>query len=420
MEKILAGTVVLDLTRFFSGPQATLFLAGMGAEVIKIDDPVTGDPTTQSPPFAGPEGVSFQRQTPVDMGLAYLKRARGKKSVGLNLKAPEGLAAFMQLVRSADVVIDNFSAGVAHRLGIDYESLRAVNPKIIYCSLTGYGSTGPDQHLKAYDLMIQAAVGMMSITGQPEAPPTKAGSPISDAIAGTFAVTGILAALLHRNRTGVGQAVDVSMADCLFTLMFDEPFDCYESLSLPQRQGNRIMRFSPFNSYPTQNGWVVVGAATQDDWNALLRVIEREDLLDDPQMSSIGWRLANNAAVDEVVSHWTRTLESTEVLQRLNAVKVPCSPVRTMNDVMEWRQLQEREMMTPLWNPLAQTLVNAKGPGFPIKFSNSAAAYDRPAPLPAEHSREVLMGRGGLSEEDVEELIGRGIVSQISCPTSPL
>jgi crotonobetainyl-CoA:carnitine CoA-transferase CaiB-like acyl-CoA transferase len=411
MEKILTGTVVLDLTRYFSGPQATLFLAGLGAEVIKIDDPATGDPTTFSPPFAGPAGVSFRRETPADMGIAYLKRARGKKSVGLNLKDPEGRAAFMKLVQSADVVIDNFSAGVADRLGVGYEALREANPAIIHCALTGYGSTGPERHLKAYDLMVQAAVGMMSITGQPDAPPAKAGSPISDAIAGTFAATGILAALLHRNRTGVGQSVDVSMADCLFALMFDEPLDCYESLGLPLRQGNRIMRFSPFNAYRTRDGWVVAGAATQDDWSALLRVMDREDLAADAQMGSLSWRLANNAAVDSLMSDWTARLDSAEVLRRLNDAKVPCSPVREIGDVMQWQQLRDRDMMTPLWNPLAQAAVAAQGPGFPIKFSASKAAYDAPAPLPGQHSREVLMALGGFRASDVDDLARRGIIS---------
>lgn len=275
MKKILEGIVVLDLTRFLSGPQATLLLAGMGAEVIKIDEPKGGDPTAFAPPFAGPEGVSFERKTDQDMGLAYLKRARSKQSMTLDLKSSRGREIFMTMVARADVVIENFSAGVSDRLEIGYEHLREANPSIIYCSLTGYGSTGPDRTLKAYDPMIQAAVGMMSITGQAGAGPMKAGSPISDTVAGVFAATGVVAALLHRERTGEGQAVDVSMADCLFSLIFDEPLDCYAELGLDYQQGSRIMRFSPFNAYPTLDGWVVAGAATQEDWIALLKTIDR-------------------------------------------------------------------------------------------------------------------------------------------------
>jgi len=279
MKKILQGVVVLDLTRFFSGPQATLLLAGLGAEVIKIDDPATGDPTAFAPPFAGPEGVSFQRRTDSDMGLAYLKRQRGKKSTTLNLKSPRGREIFLQMVAHADVVVENFSAGVADRLGIGYAQLREANPRIIHCGISGYGATGPDRHMKAYDLMVQAAVGMMTITGTPESGPTKAGTPLSDAISGTFAAFGIVSALFHRAETGEGQSVDVSMADGLFSLLFDEPLDCYERLGLAPQQGNRIMRFSPFNSYRTADGWVAIGCATDAEWNALRSAMQARKML---------------------------------------------------------------------------------------------------------------------------------------------
>jgi len=204
MKKILDGIVVLDLTRFFSGPQCTLYLAAMGAEVIKIDDPKGGDPTAFAPPFDGPGGIAFEKKSPKDMGLAYLKRARGKKSVTLDLKCAEGRRIFFQMVAKADVVVENFRAGVAARLGIDHATLSAANPSIIYCALTGYGSTGPSKDDKAYDLMVQAAIGLMSMTGQPGEPPVKTASALSDAIAGTFAANGIVAALLHRERTANG------------------------------------------------------------------------------------------------------------------------------------------------------------------------------------------------------------------------
>ena len=245
MKKILAGIVVLDLTRFFSGPQCTLFLAGMGAEVIKIDDPRGGDPIAFAPPYDGPNGISLQKQTPQDMGLAYLKRQRGKKSVTLDLKSEAGRGIFFAMVAKADVVVENFRSGVAQRLGIDYPALKAANPSIIYCALTGYGSTGPDRHAKAYDVTVQAAAGLMSVTGMPGQPPLKAGTALSDAIAGTFAMSGVLAALLDRANSGRGQFVDVSMVDCLFSLLFDDPIDWYERLGVPVRQGNTYCAFRP-------------------------------------------------------------------------------------------------------------------------------------------------------------------------------
>lgn len=402
--KILDGVVVLDLTRFFSGPQSTLFLAGLGAEVVKIDDPKTGDPTAFAPPFVGPEGVSFERRTDSDMGIAYLKRARGKKSATLNLKDPKGRETFLRMVLEADVVVENFSAGVADRLGIGYETLKHINPRLVYCSLTGYGATGPAKQLKAYDLMVQAAVGLMSITGQTGEVPTKTGSPLSDAIAGVFAALGIVSALLHRNRTGEGQFVDVSMADCLFSLIFDEPLDCYRDLGLEFQQGNRIMRFSPFNAYKTTDGWITIGAATNDDWRSLLRVMGREDLNQDENMMSVGWRLANNKAVDDIVSAWASQLLTAQIEQRLAEAKIPCSGVRTIDDVLRWDQMVQREMAAPLWNPLSQSPMQASGAGFPIKFGLTHAGYDEAAPLPGAHTFEMLGRLAKLDTRQLDEL----------------
>lgn len=410
MNKILQGVVVLDLTRFFSGPHCTLMLAGMGAEVIKIDDPRSGDPTAFAPPFDGPEGISLAKKTPTDMGLAYLKRARGKKSATLDLKSARGREIFLAMVAKADVVVENFRTGVAKRLGVDYPGLCAVNPKIIYCALTGYGSTGPAKDDKAYDLMVQAAVGLMSMTGEPDAPPSKAGSALSDAISGVFAAHGVVAALFHRERTGEGQAIDVAMSDCLFSLLFDEPIDCYERLNLAPRQGNRIMRFSPFNIYEAEDGWVVIGAATHEEWLAMLDAMGRTELKDDPDMMNIGWRIVNNAAVDAVVGAWTAGRTRQAAVEALTRAGVACSLVRSTEDVMRWPQLLEREMIVPLVNPLTGTAAAAAGPGFPIKFSRTPAGYDTPSPVPGAHSEEVFARFADLPADEVRRLKGDGII----------
>ena len=409
MKKILDGVVVLDLTRFFSGPQCTLFLAGMGAEVIKVDDPKGGDPTAFAPPYDGPGGIAFDRKTPQDMGLAYLKRQRGKKSVTLDLKSAEGRAIFLEMVKKADVVVENFRAGVAARLGVDYAALSAINPKIIYCALTGYGSTGPSKDDKAYDLMVQAAVGLMSMTGQPGEPPVKTASALSDAISGVFAAHGVVAALLHRERTGEGQAIDVAMTDCLFALLFDEPIDCYERLNLASRQGNRIMRFSPFNIFAAKDGWVAIGAATHSEWLALLDAMERADLKDDKGMMDIGWRIVNNDAVDAVVTRWTAQKTKAEIVAELGRASVACSPVRSTAEVMQWEQLLERQMIVPLVNPLTGKASAASGPGFPIKFSRTPAGYD-PAPVPGAHSDEIFARFANLTAEEIARHRGNGVI----------
>ena len=305
MPKPLEGFRVLDLTQFYSGPWTTLLLAGLGAEVIKVNHPATGDVVAMGPPFAGPEGVSFHKQTEDDLGIAYLKRTRDKKSLTLDLKEPRGLDLFYRLVDEADVLVENFSVGVTERLKIDYETLEKRNPKLVYCSITSYGQSGPDAKLKGYDAVTQAVSGLMNLTGFPEGPPTKAGSAIADSIGGTFAYGAITTALLHRERTGEGQWLDVSMVDCLLSLVFDEPMDCYEVLGLPDRLGNRIMRLSPFNAYPASDGWLVVGSGTDEHWNNILRAVGRGELVGDPRYKDLSGRITNNDEVDAVITQWT-------------------------------------------------------------------------------------------------------------------
>jgi crotonobetainyl-CoA:carnitine CoA-transferase CaiB-like acyl-CoA transferase len=407
---VLDGCRVLDLTRFLSGPQATLFLAGMGAEVIRIDEPNRRDLLSGAPPFAGPKGVSLQKQTPDDLGIAYLKRLRGKKAITLDLKQAAGRELFFRLVAEADVVVENFRGGVTKRLGIEYPDLARVNPRIVHCAISGYGATGPEARSKAYDLMVQAASGLMSITGAPDGGPSKTGSPLSDCIAGTFAVAGILGALLHRERTGKGQSVDVSMADCLFALMFDEPLDCYARLGLAMRQGNRIMRVSPFNSYPTRDGGIVIGVSTKEDWIAFLKVIGREDLLGNANWNDVGWRVANNAEVDAMVSAWTRTLTRADALARLAAADIASSPIRDIREVMGWEHLRGRGMIETLLHPVHGALDGVQAPGFPLKFSDSATGYHTPAALTGAHNAEIYGSLLGLSSSELASLMDRQII----------
>ncbi|MNM77067.1 Succinyl-CoA:(R)-benzylsuccinate CoA-transferase subunit BbsF [compost metagenome] len=288
--------------------------------------------------------------------------------------------------------------------------LREVNPSLVYCSLTGYGSTGPAKNLKAYDLMVQAAVGLMSITGQPDTGPTKAGSPLSDAIAGLFAAFGVVAALNYRQRTGHGQSVDVAMADCLLSLILDEPLDCYRDLGLSFQQGNRIMRFSPFNAYKSADGWVTLGTATNDDWSTLLDVMGRSELKDDPDIMSIAWRLSNNAAVDGIVSMWTSSQTTAQIEEQLRSARIPCSPVRTIDDVLAWDQIVARNMATALWNPLAGATMNVKAASFPLRFGDADVGYDTPAPVPGAHTEEILRDMAGVDTAEYERLRERKII----------
>ena len=386
----LSGIKVLDLTRYLSGPQTTLFLGALGAEVLKIDDPHQGDPVRNSPPFFGKDGVSMSKSSPLDIGIAYLKRARSKKSIELDLKSEDGINTFMRLAEKADVIVENFRVGVTKRLKIDYEQLKSKNPKIIYCSITGFGATGPDASKKAFDATVQAASGLMSITGEPDGLPMKIGSSMADTIAGTFAFSGILASLFRREKTGLGEYIDVSMTDCLISLLYDEPWDCFEALGLKKRQGNRIMRFSPFNCYAGKDGTVVLGAASEKDWISILRMIGQADLQYEDKFSSISKRIENNSEIDTIISIWTSTRSVDEIARLCENYEIPCHPVNDIAQIADWKQITDRETLTPLPHPY---FTNMKGPlaaNFPIKFSGSKVTLDNPAPKPNEHFKEIM------------------------------
>lgn len=405
----LQGVLVLDLTRFLSGPHCTLLLAGLGAEVIKVDDPRSGDPTLAAPPYAGEGGPSLERRSDQEYGIAYLKRARGKRSVTLDLKDPEGRALFLDLAAKADVVVENFRPGVAERLGIGFEVLKNRNNKIVYCALTGFGSTGPDRGLKAYDLMVQAAAGLMSITGEPGGGPVKTGTALSDTIAGTYAALGIASALVERDRSGEGQMIDVSMVDCLFSMMMDEALDCYEALGLSPRQGNRIIRFSPFNTYRARDGWVAIGAATAAEWQNLLGAMGREDLRSDPDLSRVGWRIAHNDEVDALVGAWTGERSVADIVAALEQADVACAPVRTPKEAIDWPHLRARGMVGRLRTAEGRETGIAAA-GFPLKFSRSEANHDTPAPRPGEDTAEVFATYLHMSAEEFAALRRRGIL----------
>ena len=386
----LSGIKVLDLTRYLSGPQTTLFLGALGAEVLKIDNPHQGDPVRNSPPFFGKDGVSMSKASPLDIGIAYLKRARSKKSIELDLKSEDGINTFMRLAEKADVIVENFRVGVTKRLKIDYEQLKSKNPKIIYCSITGFGATGPDASKKAFDATVQAASGLMSITGEPDGLPMKIGSSMADTIAGTFAFSGILASLFRREKTGLGEYIDVSMTDCLISLLYDEPWDCFTALGLKKRQGNRIMRFSPFNCYAGKDGSVVLGAASEKDWISILRMIGQADLQYDDKFSSISKRIENNSEIDTIISIWTSTRSVDEIARLCENYEIPCHPVNDIAQIANWKQIADREILTPLPHPY---FTNMKGPlaaNFPIKFSGSKITLDNPAPKPNEHFKEIM------------------------------
>lgn len=407
---ILKDIRVLDLSQYLAGPHCTLLLAGMGAEVIRIDNPKTGDSLSRAPVFYGKDGPTIQKLDESDIGIAFLKRSRGKKSITLDLKSKEGHALFLQLVKKADVVVENFSVGVTERLKIDWSSLQKINPKLIYCSITGYGATGPDAKRRAYDLTTQAMSGLMSVTGQPGSPPTKAGTPMGDTISAGFAFSGILGALFHRERTGEGQHIDISMTDVLFSLIFDEALDIYEELGMPFQQGNRIMRFSPFNAYQTKDGWLVIGIGHDAMWRSLCNLIERKDLSNHADWGRMDWRVENNEQVDAVVAEWTKTITTAAAVKKLEADGIVASPVQDINDLLCWPHLQARGMIDTLSHPSLGALTDIKAAGFPLKFSAANTGYKGTAVLSGTHNTEIFRDLLGLDESKIEALKQKSII----------
>lgn len=408
----LDDLLILDLTIFLSGPFATQLLAGLGARVIKIEQPGIGDPARVNPPYYGSRGLHSARPASDDLSLSLLKRNRNKESVTLNLKTDEGKAILRELARRADVLIENFAPGVMDRLGLDEAALRAVNPRLVYCSITGFGQHGPYRGVPAYDIVVQALSGLMTITGEPEYPPTKAGISAADLVASLYATIGVLAALHQRDREpgGGGQHIDVAMLDGLFSLVFDEPVDVQVARGQSPRTGNRRPRLTPFASYEAADGFIAICAVTDAQVAALFRAMGRDELVGDPRYATLEARVERAAEVDALVTAWTQRLPKAELWHRLEEAHVPAGPVAEIPELLADPQLHMREMVVPLEHPTAGAVRGAVGAGLPIKFSRAAAAFDRPAPALGQDNARVYGELLGIDATRLAELRAKGVI----------
>jgi len=398
---MLTGLRVLDVSNYLSGPLASLFLAGLGAEVIKVERPQIGDPCRWNPPFANQNQVSFERQAREDLSLLFLKRNRNKKSITLNLQSEKGKEIFKELAQKVDVVLENFTPGVMDRLGLGYEVLKEKNPRLIYCSISGFGQTGPYKDLQAYDLVIQAMSGAMAITGEEGGPPLRAGFLIGDQSSALFAIIGILSAYIESERTGKGRAVDISMQDCLFSMIMDDTWELVLSQGLPVRTGNRVPRLVPFNVYPSQDGYVVICTASDDQWLNLLKAMDREDLAGNSLYRQSASRVKNVKEVEALIREWTKGKTTQTAIEILRRNRVPCSPVPEIQEVLDDPQLQHRKMIVDLQHPIYGQVGGACGAGFPIKYSGIEFQYEKPAPILGQDNEEIY---GQFLEYDGEKL----------------
>jgi crotonobetainyl-CoA:carnitine CoA-transferase CaiB-like acyl-CoA transferase len=386
MNQPLSGYRVLDLSILLPGPYCSMMMADLGAEVIKVEPPKTGDYIRETNP------------------VAYQTLNRNKKSLTLNLKQAKGREVFYRLAEGADVILEGFRPGVTARLGIDYEKIRPVNPKIIYCSISGYGQTGPYRDRVGHDINYLGVAGVMSLSGEPGGEPViNNGVAVVDLCSSMFAFGGILVSLMQRAQTGVGQYIDVSMTDCILSWMTSEASRYLIGGWVPQR-GER--RRGEYGVFPTQDGkFITLGVYEDKFWTALCNSLGLEDALKDPRFSTIHERLKNREAIALLLKDAFRSRTQEEWIKLLSPLDVPCGPLHTLDQVFSDPQVQARNMLAEVMTPSGKL----RYVGFPLKFSGMTAEIRHPAPKLGEQNQDILRSLN-YSEEAISDLRREGVI----------
>jgi len=406
----LEDVTVLDLTMALAGPFATLLLAGLGARVIKIENPLSVDSCRENAPYLGRDGATLVRRHADDVSVSAINRLRNKQAITLNLKNPQAREIFADLVKRADVVFENFSRGAMNRLGAGYAQAREINPRIVYCSLTGFGSEGGPGSGKAMDAIIQALSGFMMTSGGPGDPPVRVGVPMADMCAPLFGVIGVLAALMQARRTGLGQHVDVSMLGVMSMMVSSEPFDLLERLGVPQRTGLTVPRLAPFGTYRTSDGFVSICAPMEVFAKALFQAMGRSDLSSDPRFSTRNERVVNVRELDHIIEDFTQRFTTAEAVRILEAAGVPAAQVRDTDQAVRDPRVIARGETVKLAHPKYGDVDDVYGMGLPLKFSGSVAGFDQPPPEVGEHNEAIYHGLLGYSAERIAQLRRDGVI----------
>ena len=395
MTSPLDGIKVLDLTRVLAGPYATMLLGDLGAEVIKIEQPGTGDESRNFGPFKN--GFS----------LYFMSVNRGKRSVTLNLKTERGLAIFKQLLTQTDILVENFRPGTMKNLGLDYETLKADHPSLIYAACSGFGQTGPYAQQGAYDMIIQGMGGIISITGEPEGPPVRVGTSISDITAALFTTIGILSALHHRNQTGKGQFVDVAMLDSLVAVLENAVVRYFATGEAPKPLGARHPAITPFEAFASADGYVIIALGNDVLWSKFCEHVDRKELISDERFQTNADRTENHSELFPILSEIMSQRTTDDWIDALGNIGVPCGPINTMDKVVSHPQVQAREMITRVAH---QITGEVEVPGVPIKLSETPGNVDAPAPSLGEHTTEILTDVLKMSPDEVAKLKQDGVI----------
>ena len=392
----LHGLVVVDLTRVLSGPYCTMLLADMGARVIKIEQPGKGDDTRAwGPPFVGPESAYF------------LSINRNKESLTLDLKQPGGRAVLERLLDRADVLVENFRPGTMERLGFGADTVSARWSKVVYCSISGFGQTGPRRDHPGYDAVVQAEAGLMSITGEPGGPPLRLGVAIADIVSGMFAAQGIALALLARARTGVGQRVDVGMLDSTAALLTYQAAIYFATGQAPERLGNRHPTIVPYETFDAADGEVVLAVGNDDLWRRLCRAIGAPALAADPRYATNSARVQNYDELKPQLAERLRTRTRAEWIDRLNGDGIPCGAVKDLREVLEDPHLSARAMIEAVEHA---AIGSVRVLGIPIKLSATPGAVRTAPPTLGQHTDQILRTDLGLTFEEVADLRRSGAI----------
>ncbi len=394
MPSALEGIRVLDLTQIMAGPFCTMLLADLGAEVIKIENPQGGDDSRRmAPPYYQSEPASF------------IAMNRNKYGIAVDIRTELGKQILWRLIDRADVLVENFRPGTMARLGFGFEAVHAKSPALVYCSISGFGQTGPYRERGGFDLVAQAMSGVLSVTGSPEEP-AKVGVPISDLNAGLYASHAILAALLSRMRTGEGQYIDTSLFEGALAYTFWELNEYWATGIAPKRLGTAHRLSAPYQVFATSNGWIAIGAANQRNWELLAQALEHPELLDNPHFASNADRMTHITELEEALTAALKTRSTEEWLKVFEEAGVPCGPVLTLDEVYRNPQVKAREMDIEVQHPTAGRIHTI---GFPVKYSKTPGQMYRPAPVLGQHTLAILESLG-YSTEERQRLEADGVV----------
>jgi formyl-CoA transferase/CoA:oxalate CoA-transferase len=395
MARLLEGVTVLDLTRMLAGPYGALLLADLGAEVIKVEDPVGGDPVRgMGPPFIQGESAYF------------ISINRNKKSLTLDLTTPRGREVFLRLVQKADVVLDNFRPGILERLELDHPTLRRINPRIVACSISGFGQAGPYRSLPAFDLILQAMGGAMSITGEPERDPVRMGIPMGDLAGGLFGAMAVAAALFQRERTGEGRYIDLSLLDCQVSLLTYVAQYFLVTGEVPGPVGSAHATIVPYQAFKTKDVHIVIAIFTEKFWSQFCNAIGRPDLVEDPRFATNRERHAHRHELIPILERIFATRTGEEWLKDLRAEGIPSGPIHTVDRVLSDSQVLHRGMVVEMDHPVCGRL---KVLGTPVKTVPAAEETLLPPPALGQHTEELLR-RAGYTTTEIEELRRQRII----------